>query len=53
MTIGVSVGFIAPTFTADVIANLLFGIPVMLLPFVIRWDAPGREAELGSTRPPS
>jgi hypothetical protein len=41
MTIGVSVGFIAPTFTADVIANLAFGIPVILLPFVIGWDAPG------------
>jgi hypothetical protein len=43
MTNGVSVGFIAPTFTADVLANLAFGIPVILLPFVILWDAPGEK----------
>jgi len=41
MTIGVTVGLIPPSFTVDVIANLLFGIPVILLPFVILWDAPG------------
>jgi hypothetical protein len=43
MTIGVAAGFIEPTFTADVIANLLFGVPVMLLPLVILWDAPGEK----------
>ena len=35
MTIGVQFGFIAPTFTADVIANMLFGIPVILVPLII------------------
>ena len=34
-------GLIEPTFTSDVICNLLFGIPVILLPLVILWDAPG------------
>jgi hypothetical protein len=40
-TIGVATGLVAPSFTTDVIVNLIFGIPVMLLPFVILWDAPG------------
>ena len=34
-------GVIAPTFTSDVIVNLIFGVPVILLPLVILWDAPG------------
>lgn len=41
VTIGVGVGFIPPSFTVDVIVNLIFGIPVLLLPFVILWNAPG------------
>ena len=41
MTVGVEFNLIAPTFTADVIANLLFGVPVLLVPLVILWDAPG------------
>ena len=41
MTIGVGFGLIEPTFTSDVICNLLFGVPVILLPLVILWDAPG------------
>ena len=41
MTVGVGVGLIEPTFTSDVVANLLFGVPVVLLPLVILWDAPG------------
>jgi hypothetical protein len=41
MTIGVGTGLIAPTFTADVIANLLFGVPVILLPLVILWEGNG------------
>ncbi|OBK14483.1 emopamil-binding protein [Mycobacterium asiaticum] len=41
MTVGVGIGVIAPTFTADVIANVIFGIPVLLLPFVILWNSPG------------
>lgn len=41
MTVAVQFGIIAPSFTADVIANLLFGVPVLLVPFVILWNAPG------------
>jgi hypothetical protein len=41
MTIGVGTGVIAPTFTADVIANLLFGVPVILLPLVLLWEGSG------------
>jgi hypothetical protein len=41
MTIGVGVGLIPPSFAVDVIANMLFGIPVILLPLVLLWDAPG------------
>lgn len=41
MTVGVATGLIEPTYTADVVANLLFGIPVLLLPVVILWDAAG------------
>jgi hypothetical protein len=41
MTIGVGVGLIEPTFTSDVVANLLFGIPAILVPLVLLWDAPG------------
>ena len=41
MTIGVGTGLIEPTFASDVIANLLFGVPVILVPFVLLWDAPG------------
>lgn len=41
MTIGVGVGLIPPTFAVDVGANLLFGVPVILLPLVLLWDAPG------------
>jgi hypothetical protein len=41
MTIGVQLGFIAPSFTTDVVVNLIFGLPVLLLPLVILWDAPG------------
>ena len=41
MTVGVGTGLIEPTFTSDVIANLLFGVPVILVPLVLLWDAPG------------
>jgi hypothetical protein len=43
MTVGVGFGLIEPTFTSDVICNLLFGVPVILLPLVLLWDAPGEE----------
>ena len=41
MTIGCGIGVIAPTMTVDVAANLIFGIPVIVLPFVLLWKAPG------------
>ncbi|MCV7423164.1 emopamil-binding protein [Mycobacterium yunnanensis] len=41
VTIGVHVGVIAPTLTTDIVVNLIFGVPVLLLPLVILWDAPG------------
>jgi hypothetical protein len=41
VTIGVQIGVIATTFTTDVVVNLIFGVPVLLLPLVILWDAPG------------
>jgi hypothetical protein len=41
MTIGVGLGFIAPTFTADVVANLLFGVPVILMPLALFWEGRG------------
>lgn len=43
VTIGVGIGIIKPTFTTDVVVNLIFGIPVLLLPFVILWNAPGEQ----------
>jgi hypothetical protein len=43
MTIGVGLGLIEPTFTSDVIANLLFGVPVLLVPLALLWDAPGEK----------
>ncbi|WP_422750147.1 emopamil-binding protein [Mycobacterium sp. WMMD1722] len=41
VTIGVAFGVIEPNFTTDVVVNLIFGVPVMVLPFVIFWNAPG------------
>jgi hypothetical protein len=41
MTIGVQFGLIASNLTSDVVANVLFGVPVILVPLVILWDAPG------------
>jgi hypothetical protein len=41
MTVAVQFGLVTPTLTSDVIANLLFGVPVLLVPLVILWDAPG------------
>lgn len=43
LTVAVAVDVIPPTFTVDVIANLVFGIPVIVLPFVLLWDAPGEQ----------
>lgn len=41
LTIAISLRIIPASFRVDVIANIIFGIPVMLLPFVILWEAPG------------
>jgi hypothetical protein len=41
MTIGVGTGLIEPTFASDVVANLLFGVPVILVPLVLFWNGPG------------
>lgn len=52
MTIDVQIGFIAPTFTADVIANLLLGIPVILVPLVLLGmplERTGRESTSGGS----
>lgn len=43
VVIGVGVGILPPTFTVDVVANLLFGVPVILLPLVLLWSAPGEK----------
>jgi hypothetical protein len=41
MTVAVATGLVKPTFAADVVVNVLFGVPVLVLPLVILWDAPG------------
>jgi hypothetical protein len=40
MTIAEELRWLPPTFTVDVIANVLFGVPVALVPFVIFWTGP-------------
>jgi hypothetical protein len=42
-TIGVGTGLLSPSFTLDVTANLLFGLPVIVLPIVLFWKAPGEQ----------
>lgn len=41
LTVSMALRLVPPSFTVDVLANLVFGIPVILLPFVILWNAPG------------
>lgn len=43
MTIAAGTGLVAPSRTVDVVANLIFGIPVIVLPFVLLWKAPGEQ----------
>jgi hypothetical protein len=43
MTVASAVGLVAPTMTVDIIANLIFGIPVIVLPFILFWKAPGEQ----------
>jgi hypothetical protein len=40
-TIGLGTGLLSPSVTLDVTANLLFGLPVIVLPIVLFWKAPG------------
>jgi hypothetical protein len=42
-TIGVGTGLLSPSFTLDVTANLLFGLPVIVLPIVLFWKAAGEQ----------
>jgi hypothetical protein len=39
-TIGLGTGLLSPSVTLDVTANLLFGLPVIVLPIVLFWKAP-------------
>lgn len=41
MTLASGLGWVAPTFAVDVAANLIFGVPVIVLPFILLWKAPG------------
>lgn len=41
VVVGVGLGLLPPSFTVDVVANLLFGIPVILLPLVYFWTGRG------------
>jgi hypothetical protein len=41
MTVAVGTGLVAPSLAVDVAANLIFGTPVIVLPFVLLWKVPG------------
>jgi hypothetical protein len=41
VVVGVGTHVLPPTFTVDVVANLLFGVPVILLPLVYLWTGRG------------
>jgi hypothetical protein len=43
MTIAEATGLLPPTLTVDVAANLIFGIPVLLLPLILFWKARGEQ----------
>jgi hypothetical protein len=40
-TIGMELGFIKPTFTVDVLGNIVLALPSWLVPLVVWWDGPG------------
>ena len=40
-TIGMEVGFIKPTFTVDVLGNVVLALPSCLVPLVVWWGGPG------------
>ena len=41
--VGVGTGLLPPTFTVDVVANLAFGLPVIVLPLVYFWTGRGEQ----------
>lgn len=41
--VGVGTGLLPPTFTVDVVANLAFGLPVIVLPLVYFWTGHGEQ----------
>jgi hypothetical protein len=43
MTIAEATGLLPPTLTVDVVANLIFGTPVILLPFILFWTTRGEQ----------
>ncbi len=53
MTIGVGIGIIEPDFTSDVVANLLFGIPAILIPPSFSCGMRPARFVCGRRRPPS
>jgi hypothetical protein len=43
MTVAEAFGWLPPSPTVDVVANVLFGVPVAFVPFVFFWKAPGEQ----------
>lgn len=43
MTVAEEAGWLEPSFTVDVVANVIFGVPVVLVPLVYFWSARGEE----------
>ncbi|MBS2080179.1 emopamil-binding protein, partial [Mycobacterium tuberculosis] len=43
MTIAEATRLLPPTLTVDVAANLIFGIPVLLLPLILFWKGRGEQ----------
>jgi hypothetical protein len=40
-TIGMQFDVIKPTFTVDVVGNIVLALPSWLVPLIVRWDVPG------------
>ncbi len=51
--VGVGTGLLPPSFTVDVVANLAFGLPVIVLPLVYFWAGRGEQRSRPQSRPPS
>jgi hypothetical protein len=43
MTVAEATGLLPPTTAVDVVANLIFGTPVLLLPLILFWKARGEQ----------